>query len=91
MHGHEISANRSKIYTPALSRPHCTQRKSRIWGLREICFCISVFSSRESSSSDSRSWELPMGIAHFENYEYLCLVAASLVAMRVAAGNFLWG
>jgi hypothetical protein len=67
MHGHEISANRSKTHMPALSRPHSAQRKSRVWRLREVCFCISVFSSRESNSNDSRSWELPMGIDHVVN------------------------
>ena len=67
MHGYDFFADRSKTYMPALSRPRFAQRKSRIWRLREICFCISVFSSRQSSSNDSRSWELPRGIDHVEN------------------------
>ena len=42
MHGHEIFANRSKTYMPALSRPHFAQRKSRIWRQREMFLYICV-------------------------------------------------
>ena len=43
MDGHEISADRSKTYLPALSRQRFAQRESRMWRLLENHFCMSVF------------------------------------------------